>query len=231
MKITFKQIAFAAVAAAGIAIAVKAIKKRSEEEQSMTVEAKQWKKTESISEWETRTEEGWEVPDKAYDVKSERRPKESKAAEVAKVVNVCGDTLDTGMRITVPAQTTYEPWYTYKIDKWVCVDAVESYGETDSTDAYKDSSGVRYDPDKKVEYGDRKVFSRIVKFTLTGICDQTGEEVTVEVSPTVYDLAKKGKTKIAYKLGLFSKKPRAAHIMNVLETVGGTNDEVDSTEE
>lgn len=232
-KNTFGKFLFAAAIGAAIVVAAKAIANAKAEEETMTVSSKKWDKTESISEWATKTDEGWTVPDGAYEVTSERRQKTSNVAEVARTINVATAGIDTGMRITMPNQVTYEPWYTYKIDKWVCAEDVKSSGTTDSADAYKDSTGVRFDPDKKIEYGDRKVFSRKVKFALTGICDQTGEEVTVEVGPSVYDLAKNGRTKIAFKRSLFGRKPKGARIMNVLETMGGvdTNDEVDSTEE
>ena len=239
MKITFKKILAAAAIGVGVYAAVKAFKKfNAPIEQTMTVTDKRWSKVETVAEWGTENGEGWEVPDNAYDVESTLKYRDTSDV-LTSALNVgvsagkvfmngeANDIVMTNVGTLAPKKELAR-YYTWKIDKWFHVEDVKTSGNGKASEAYGDSTGVKYDPSKQVEEGDRKVSGREVHFTVSGINDETGQSVVVEVAPTVYDLAKKG-GKLRYTITKLSKKPKNAGVINPFggKEAGDDNGEVD----
>lgn len=178
-KITGKHVLIAAGIGVGLAIAheyygfpdnlIGAVKekiKKSRQPKLMTVKEKRWTKYIKIARYEEVTETGWEVPNSAYDVRTERRARESDKIEIGEV--------------SIPLERT-DIYYIYKIKKWVYAEtftrkftgqysiakSVEFEEEIQKRlNASNKSSDVKLNP----EIGDCKIMDTSIDFDIIG-CD------------------------------------------------------------
>lgn len=185
-KITGKHVLIAAGIGVGLAIAheyygfpdnligtVKEKIKKSRQPKTMTVREKQWKKYIKVSRFEEITETGWEVPNGAYDVRTERRARDSDKIEIGEV--------------SIPLERT-DIYYIYKIKKWVHHETFEHRW----VGQYSVEKSVAFDEEIKnrineanksrdvmlsPEIGDCKIDETSLWFTVYGTDNGTGKTI------------------------------------------------------
>lgn len=185
-KITGKHVLIAAGIGVGLAIAheyygfpdnliikAKDAFKKVKKPKTMSVRQKEWKKYVKVSRFEEVTETGWEVPNGAYDVRTERRVRNSDKIEIGEV--------------SIPLERT-DIYYIYKIKKWVHHETFEerwagqySIEKSVAFDeeiknhikASNKSSDVALSP----EIGDCKIDDTSLYFTIYGTDIDTGKTI------------------------------------------------------
>ena len=129
-------IAIGSVAAAAFYLVKKRLDK-TKEVKTATVRQKSWSQDVKVERYEEKEGKGWSVPTGAYDVKVEQRIRYSgDAARAMRDVMYRSYDLDyprtTRRYIADVMAATYQPYYTYKIKKWVEIDTVHFTGTDDA---------------------------------------------------------------------------------------------------
>lgn len=130
-------IAIGAAAAAAFYLVKKRLDK-TKEVKTATVRQKSWSQDVKVERYEEKEGKGWSVPNGAYDVKVEQRIRySSDAARAMRDVMYRTYDLDYPTRsarryISDVMAATYQPYYTYKIKKWVEIDTVHFTGTDDA---------------------------------------------------------------------------------------------------
>ena len=185
-KITGKHVLIAAGIGVGLALAheyygfpdnlIGAVKekiKKVKKPKTMSVRQKEWKKYIKVSRFEEVTETGWEVPNGAYDVRTERRVRNSDKIEIGEV--------------SIPLERT-DIYYIYKIKKWVHHETFEerwagqysvekSVGFDEKIKNRIKSSNKSSDVILSPEIGDCKIDDTSLYFTIYGTDIDTGKTI------------------------------------------------------
>lgn len=200
-KITGKHILIAAGIGVGLALAheyygfpdnliikAKDAFKKVKKPKTMSVRQKEWKKCVKVSRFEEVTETGWEVPNGAYDVRTERRARNSDKIEIGEV--------------SIPLERT-DIYYIYKIKKWVHLKTFEKRW----AGQYSVEKSVAFDEEIKnrikasnksndvvlsPEIGDCKIYDTSLCFTIYGTdIDDTGKTINADFVDMIFynDLA------------------------------------------
>ena len=161
--------------------------KKAKKPKTMSVRQKEWKKYIKVSRFEEVTETGWEVPNGAYDVRTERRVRDSDKIEIGEV--------------SIPLERT-DIYYIYKIKKWVHHETFEEkwtgqYSVEKSVgfdaeiqrriNAANKSTDVKLNP----EIGDCKITDASLWFTIYGTDIETGKTINADFVDMIFynDLA------------------------------------------
>ena len=157
--------------------------KEKTEPKVMRVKKKIWQESITVEKLVEVTKTGWHVPDGAYDVRTERRPRNSEKVTIGEV--------------SIPLEKT-DIYYIYKKKEWQVVDTFLFAREGQFSDAESlkfqddinerisknnDSTDVDLDP----AIGDCRISRISYKYRIIGSDKKTGETVEAEVDKFFHD--------------------------------------------
>lgn len=173
-------------------------------EHTVTVANMEWERHIRVEKFVTETKSGWKLEDGAYDVITERKPKDIKQA--AEFASQFGS-------VSVPIVKD-DIYYIYKVDKWAfemtrVVKGEGAYDDTKFTAAWNDLN-TAFDqtvkPDMKAKDGDTRKKAQNIIYRMTLVDDETGDIYTYEMSnKNLYDLFSVGGKAIVTLGGVTTK--------------------------